>query len=1809
MSTLAPVSSYIWRQFDNLGKMASRAWVYVYSADGTVLVDLFADEVGTPAANPIQLDGSGKAFFFGVPGAYTVTIRKGPNPGGEVIESRSPVYLFGFASSSGAGSLATCKTYAEVRALQADFDAVLVCGRASEGDGGEGLFFKAPAGVDNDGTVLISTTSSVYQRQYLGGIDPRWFGVVYGSTSDQSAPYLAAEAVGHVIGSGTVYLGSDTKITGSREFVAGGFTGPSGVKLTVDGKLTGGCEGMFGSGLTVELMEGVAPALYTSWFSDGVGQYSGCTDYSYDLVFDKSEAAPVVSIPANLRLSPKAVYTLSEPGRLTVQSLDYSGLDQWVRYASTSDVGPVDLNGTPARPEWFGAVVGPSTFIDNRIPGKAAFLSGSILLRGGEFYGFGDTGVSFAIPRTLTIASDSSERPIVNLRNQISVTGDMIVSGVDMMDDANITVSGEFITQSATIGGFLPVQTGLAGPATMGAYLPQSYQIADSQGYVRTSADLSSWSSSHPASTAIKGQTTNGAVRVIVATTNQIYASGNGGASWVNVTASHPVNGIKFAHGRYLIVCTDGYILWTADPLNGSWNVVNTGANTQLNDVTWDPANSRYIAVGNGAKIVYSGDLSSWSLASAPIGVTGNLMCVTANAHCQIIGGALNGAYLRATNGISWYQYFLPVAASAYVAESTDGTVCLAGGQFIFKSVNSGISFSFIHDAGWAITCGARNSDGTAWAFGSGTDLVTSGDLTDAKLVGSGFANQINSVGVLDPVYLISDGTSLAYSRDGRTFAAGAAVTGPKAIKLLNGTLWILAASGKLYTTGDGLNLREIPTGVSFDLSDIDYYATSGRYVLVGNSPSYLWILDPAIWGASPAWNTVTGASGTTARRVMYASGLSKWMVMRSGYAETISEPPGASADTMPNPSNGMIRTATAWIRYGAGGAVARSTDGINYTPVTSGTTSELLDGAWSGAAIVIGGANGALIRSTDDGLTWTTVSVTSNQINRVIYFHPSFFAQAEFWIVTNNHSAYRCPSNFGDTWSNAITTISGTASGDWMDVWVSEHQARVYICGTGGFLASSANGSAWTVREIYWGISGTGPFGGGPTCDLYCGKGDHVFGSHGVWVSINSPDNPSQAWTGYFGSITLRRLEKNTDVALDTSGAAYLMDPDYDFPHALHQCATPGDLASSARSLCWDFVGSKLYAVDGITYVTEKADGFKHWKKHSASAIPFRDVAYSGGAFRAVGNSTAPYFFDWTSANGLVWMWNGVENDGSEYFSVPWIAATSKAFPWIQSVRVYFPCAAGVFFADASGAYAGPSVAGPAIAAASAQATDSAIKSASVTVTGGMQSIRSTLWTASKLAVSDSTVVAAKGCELTSVVRSSVSLAGTATLSGAVSESAISKTDVLDPSRAVALSTSVDGLRIVNSDIDANGVLASGTSDGLKLYLSNCTDSHGWDYCLTPNLAIYLDNCGTVPKNSTVYAVDGMRQDDTVSVYGGDTLSAIPGWNGDGFSIVDGKIQMSADTVLGSVYSNRTIRFSLENTALKLLAALGGRIRLDIEYPAGYAPKATSKPSVALVRPHFLGLDYDHQMMLEPLHNTWDRNTRAAFGSVTPVPSSSLAAKTTAWANVWAGLQSVIPDGLAQYFADEYHDAEQTQGVIPYGIFNGVARNNWVVIYDAGAGGLMPSGTKLTIHVYNAIPKTSQQAAQWWNDPFAGVDSVSNVEVAPLGLVSARDGLVEVQRVKRASSSIATDNNYLSYVDGAHTTDSFVLPNTAKWPTNHGPLFPGLDSSTQPVKIDVIGLSLPTWQTLPPGTFRIDHELIGPDGWTKNYRPQTKDA
>ena len=128
MSTLAPVSSYIWRQFDNLGKMASRAWVYVYS--GTELADLYADEVGTPATNPIQLDGSGKAFSS----AFPVRTRS-RSARGRALAARS--------STRGPRSICSgsrrppvpdrwrpARPTRKSGRFKADFDAVIVCSRA-----------------------------------------------------------------------------------------------------------------------------------------------------------------------------------------------------------------------------------------------------------------------------------------------------------------------------------------------------------------------------------------------------------------------------------------------------------------------------------------------------------------------------------------------------------------------------------------------------------------------------------------------------------------------------------------------------------------------------------------------------------------------------------------------------------------------------------------------------------------------------------------------------------------------------------------------------------------------------------------------------------------------------------------------------------------------------------------------------------------------------------------------------------------------------------------------------------------------------------------------------------------------------------------------------------------------------------------------------------------------------------------------------------------------------------------------------------------------------------------------------------------------------------------------------------------------------------------------------------------------------------------------------------------------------------------------------------------------------------------------
>ena len=1785
MSTLYPVNTIIWRQLTNRGGMASRGWVYVYQSGGTVLADLYADQIATPIANPVQLDGSGKAWFYGVPAAYKVVITEFD---GSLIDEHDPVYLFGNAGTGGnTGTSAVCLNYAEVRALTDTYDAITVCGRDVEGDGGQGDFVKTSAAVvDNDGTILVASDATKYVRVYDAEIDPRWFGVVYSTNTDQATPYQAAEAVGPVVVAGEVYFTSDTEITGTRRVLAGGFNGASGVKLTLSGTLVSGVANMFASNLVVKFNRNVTPTLYTSWFAGGLSQATQSSDYSYDMVFDADvQPSADVLVPSNFRFIPKATMELTAAHSITIKSLSYTGLDQWIKYDSLGYIGTIDFNGQYARPEWFGFTVGTSPLIDNRIAAKAALSTGLVLLHAGDNYYTVDTGTPWAFTGDLHIESDSVLLVVWDCRNGVSYSGNVFGEHVDYRSGTTLGAGKDLDLRYSNVRGMAEASTTLSGYTT-GDALPQSYRYGDAAGNVESSLDLVTWSLLHAAGAQIKGMVTQGPVQMIAFGTNSVSVTADNGRTWVTTTLAHNVNALKYINGFYVVLCTDGFMGYISDPINGSWTYRDTTAGVQLNDMVYDSVNHYYIGVGNSAKVVYSYDIVSWNTSTAvPVGITGNLYCITANRHCQIIGGDLSGAYLRATDALSWYQYILPVAAPVYTAisydvDSTTEVIALAGGSYIYRSDNYGISFGFTYNPSWTITTGAVNADGTAWIFGSGTNVVTSTDLRSGKLTGTGAVAAITSISVIDPVYLMSDGTHLVSSNDGQTWSSvlvPSGVTSINRIKQVNGALFLLCNSGLLYVTTSGTSFKLITFGISsYGLYDIAYYSGAPKYVVVGEQGLCAWITESAMWSSTVIWSVLPSATALTLKRVVFVSTTVGWAMAGDGVEAILTEAPGTSYSVRTYTINGMVITGTAYIRYGSGGTILRSTDNITYTQVVSGTTVNLLDGIVAGTNIVLVGV-GVVLRSTDGGVSWTSITVTSLQINRIK------LANGKLFLVTASHTAY-VSADQGATWTNTITTLKTTGgstytpTSDWFDIWWNSESSVYYIVGGTGFIANSTDASAW----VY--------IGGQTTRDLHCGTGCFAYGDNGTLVMLNGDyysgwmPKPADA---YFGTMNFRQIEATTLTALDSAGNAYLLDQNFTTGHAERKTADIGDLSGNAKSLAYDATNDVLHAVGVSTWTTNKKAGYKHWTLSTTQDLTgLQDMTSNSTLITVAGLSGMAL----TSPNGIVFTSIRRDHDTADYYSSAWVTASGKNYNWLGNVRVYMTTPYVLVVATATQLWIGPSLAGPVVTAATATLQQSTVDVDSFTITGGAyvydnSTLRNASWCTNLV---DSLVRNAKAITLGTVIRSNVTLGGTATLTARVSESEFAKTDATDYTRSEAFHVAIADLQVINTSLNLNGMLVTADTP-LNFDLINCTDSRNWAYSLTNNALVNLVNCGTVSRNTTVHEVDGDSLDNSLVVASPSTpTSASTGWFGlpAATTFATNQMTLGADIVLGSAYSSRTMRYAAVNSAVQMLMQLGGRIKLTIVYPTGFTPSSYSQVTASLVRPGFNDIYVSNNAQM-----VWNASTNKNFrlGFSTPVTTTRTADSVTTYTNVWGGAKPapILHVGGSDAWKDDYCDMIQVE--TSTGLWN-VPIDGWVVIHDSGAGGYLPLGTKIQVDVIPTLPKTQLQYDTWFPTQTLGLDN-DGTEMCPLSWSSYSAGVLQLQRVRQASSAVQHEYQYMSL--GMYSsnpsdpgaawyigTNRWTLPGTysyGTWPTQHQYLHPALSSAQVPIQINLIGLDYVT--------------------------------
>lgn len=400
--------------FDLSGLPAGGGYVWVYQrgtttpASGSVWYNLDGTTAG---ANPVPLDASGRPATTGAyylsPGAYTLYLYGSDDVQiGPPVDIQAGDSLWGGGEVVPTGTAIIVKTYAGVRALVKEWDAVYVCGRAGDGDGGEGWFQRDPSetGADDDG-VCLAAGGTRYVRIMDGGIDPRWFGVSYGESTDQTSGINAAATASArwnapVVLRGEVTLLQSVTIPSGASVVAevgGAFTGGA-TAVTVTFAAGSGFRGAplcFLTSVTPKFALGVVPAAPLSWFGAStvearLTKWASCAHSSSTLqvlTIDESvttTTVPTIAAPYTVRAG-GGVVTINAAVNLSV-AISEPGWGKLFAYALVGYVGTVSV-GPVCRPEWFGAVGDGST--SDHIPLLAAIKTGNVELQAGKRYSVG----------------------------------------------------------------------------------------------------------------------------------------------------------------------------------------------------------------------------------------------------------------------------------------------------------------------------------------------------------------------------------------------------------------------------------------------------------------------------------------------------------------------------------------------------------------------------------------------------------------------------------------------------------------------------------------------------------------------------------------------------------------------------------------------------------------------------------------------------------------------------------------------------------------------------------------------------------------------------------------------------------------------------------------------------------------------------------------------------------------------------------------------------------------------------------------------------------------------------------------------------------------------------------------------------------------------------------------------------------------------------------------------------------------------------------------------------------------------------
>lgn len=1799
MATYNEFSAFIQpREFDNTGKLLANGAISFYAAGTSTLADVYADSVGTPLANPVLIDGAGTFRVYGAPVAYRVVIRDADSV--QIWES-DPCYPFGDGvGGNGLGTLAVVLNYGELRALSKDCDAVIVCGRSTSADGGEGLFFKSPSvAPDNDGTILVRSGGSRYLRNYSGYIDPRWFGVVYGVAADQMTPLAAALAVGPVQIAGLTYIGQDRHLGGTMRVFSGGFYSNATPKLYLDGRLEDACPGAFGAGIEVVLGRRVAREIRTSWFAT-VAQ-SLCSEYAYAYNVD-ADANPGINldIPANYAVDflGGAKWSFTAGYSVTIANLVYQGAGQILAWDTEDHVAPIDLGGAVSRLEWFGGKSGGAFGIDNRIPMKAALLSGRVDIP--EYYRVIDSGTTWNSGKALEISGAGTLDIDHDFTCASMVARDLTITG-----GAAITVSGVLDLQTATVTNFVEYASS-GQDATASVAVPHAY-YAVGTGAALQATDPTTWATMSGPTGALKGVWAAGRI-IIAGSAGQIWKS-NDGTSWVSQTlGAGQWNKVKFLNGRWILVGNGGLAYWSLD--GDTWNPITTGTVSAINDVDWSTV-SGYVIACAGGLVRTSPDLIAWTTRALPGSPIGDAFALTIGASGRLfLSGAFGGAIYYSDDGATWSQYILGFSDSLYGAASSETeSVFVSSSGRVWKTIDNGVTWTSTM-VGGANFLSASYKEGD-WIFGDADGLIYhSFDLVTFTANDSGFPVPIWGVFTVPPLYAVVGLTNSARRSsngiDWESVTVGISTGNLRNVRQFFGRVVVVGDGGRVYFTNDFRTFTRAFTSVANDIWDVVYHG--GKYILVGSGG--LVMHTPDIFKDNPTWTTETPLTSDTLIRA--ATDTTNLVICSASKTLTGTTVTGLTLTT--TLGGGIFRFGTLWIRYGAGGAIYTSTDKETWTKRVSNVTSNLLYATMSTTTVVI--ASATEITRSNDGITWTA-STPTGTLTAVAY-NP---VRGELGYTTTSGAFYTSINN-GASW-----TLSHTAAAGLYGLFVYGN-SEWNIVGDSGLWKWSADLSSWITAS------------GVPSVRLYCGFGGNTKGMDNGYFSTvynvmalgaGGTVVRRDAYSGTNVSDLTTKLGVSGDIVacadgviLTSTGTIYKTDARGSFVLAV------GVASANLSALYHDTTGKRIYATGSDTWSSADANGNYLWEKEILSFSGVQDMEFRDGKFWAAGTSGLLL----SSTTGNVWKSQSTIGDTTIHYSVDLArAGLSALLPWARTMAI----GSRTVIAGTGGLIqSGAGVAVPAITANRLDATDATATVDIVTEVPG-SILRSSLRNVTHIGQTfDSSFSRFSGFLHGNTARTNFVFGGTATVAASIimAEGSLSKTDTTDSTRAPMFALGSSRLQVDLCTIEPNGSMIYSVDTNATIVLNDCQNSGNFAFPLTNGYAkVYLNRCGNSVRNPSAYSVDGvtMESGDSLILYSNLTVSDnVADWCG----LPTGSTSNGTTITLGaamplapSLASTETLRYygpstpsndtsfvyhtPATPTALGMLLNLGGRVKMTVEYPNGYTPDPRCRPAIKLVRPR---LEWKDPKPGNLCVYGGALNSSVPAGVVSPSGISSTAGKAITYANVWGGMQSTfLPDA---YVTGVGYGSEDRYGYLDQwgdgGYINGFyldirpttkvyTRSARLVIYNEGTGEL-PSGTKITVEVIPNVPRSNTQFLAFFNGPDTSYDTIQKVEKQILLYRDGQNSALQVVRALNASSAIQTEKQYLSLGSqpsgggvwtGPYPKDSFTVAITLGLvstsfihPTDKSEIFRHIASCAARVDILLPGLDV---SNLTTGTYSIN--------------------